>query len=59
MWQEISSKPEKGIIQRKETSMVTAMCVVQLKDRKRSIYFMSMLSLNETIYQLAMANSVC
>ena len=37
--------------------MVRAMCEVQLKDRKRAM--MLMLGLNETIYQLAMANSVC
>ena len=36
-----------------------AMCGVQLKDRKRSIDFMFMLGFNETIDQLAMANSVC
>ena len=39
--------------------MVKAMCVVQLKDRKRSMDLMFMLGLNETIDQLAMANSVC
>ena len=37
--------------------MVRAMCGVQLKDRKRSTDFMFMLALNETIDQLAMANS--
>ena len=36
--------------------MVRAMCGVQLKDRKRSTDLM--LGLNETIDQLAMANSV-
>ena len=36
--------------------MVRAMCGVQLKDRKRSMDFM--LGLNETIDQLAIANSV-
>ena len=35
-----------------------AMCGVQLKDRKRSVYLMMMLGLKETIDQLAMANSV-
>ena len=35
-----------------------AMCGVQLIDRKRSTDFMFMLGLNETIDQLAMANSV-
>ena len=39
--------------------MVTAMCGVQLKDRKRSKDLMLMLGLNETISQLAMANNVC
>ena len=38
--------------------MMRAMCGVQLKDRKRSTDLMFMLSLNETIDQLAMANSV-
>ena len=38
--------------------MVRGACGVQLKDRKRSTDLMSMLGLNETIDQLAMANSV-
>ena len=38
--------------------MVRAMCGVQLKDKKRSTDLMFMLSLNETIDQLTMANSV-
>ena len=38
--------------------MVSAMCGVQLKDTRRSVDLMLMLSLNETIVQLAMANSV-
>ena len=38
--------------------MVIAMCGVQIKDRKRSTDLMFMLGLNETIDQLAMANSV-
>ena len=36
-----------------------ATCGVQLKDRKRSTDFMLILGLNENLYQLAMANSVC
>ena len=47
-----------GILQRTERSMVSVMCGVQLKDRKKSTDLMFMLSLNETIDQLAMANSV-
>ena len=38
--------------------MVRAMCGEQLKDGKTSIDFMSMLGLNETIDQLAMANCI-
>ena len=38
--------------------MVRAMSGLQLKDRKRSADLMYMLSLSETIDQLAMANSV-
>ena len=38
--------------------MVRAMCEVQLKDRKIYTYLTFMLGLNESIYQLAMANSV-
>ena len=38
--------------------MVRAMCGVRLKDRIRSMDLMFMLGLNETIDQLAMANSV-
>ena len=38
--------------------MVRAMCGLQLKDRKRSKDLMLMLSLNETIDQLGMANSI-
>ena len=48
---------EMGILRRTERSMVRAMCGVQLKDRKRSKDLMLMLGLNETIDQLAMANS--
>ena len=47
-----------GILQRAERSMVRAMFDVQLKDRKRSTDLMIMLGMNETIDQLAMANSV-
>ena len=39
--------------------MVRVMCGVQLKDRKRYTDLMFMLGLNETMDQLAMANSVC
>ena len=38
--------------------MLRAMCGVQFKDRKRSTDLMFMLCLNETIDQLAMADSV-
>ena len=38
--------------------MVSAMCGVQLKDRKRSTDLMFMLGLTETIDQLVMANNV-
>ena len=47
-----------GILQRTKTSMVRAMCGVQLKGRKLSMDLMFMLGLNETIDHLAMANSV-
>ena len=50
---------EMGILRRTERSTVRAICGVQLKDRKRSTYFMFMLSLSETIDQLDMANSAC
>ena len=49
---------ELGILQRIERSMVRAMFGVQLNNRKRSTDVMFMLGLNETIDQLAMANSV-
>ena len=49
---------EVGTLQRTERSMVRAMCGVQLKDRRRFIDLMLMLGLNDTIDQLAMANSV-
>ena len=48
---------EMGILRRTERSMVKAMLGVQPKDRKRSTDLMFMLGLNETIDQLAMANS--
>ena len=41
-----------------EGSMVSAMCGVQLKDRKRATDLMLMLGLGETMDQLAIANSV-
>ena len=50
---------EMGIKRRTERSMVSAMCGVQLKDRKRSTDLMFMLGLKETTDQLAIANSVC
>ena len=43
-------------LQRTERSMVRAMCVIQLKDRKRCMDLM--LGLNETRDQLTLANSV-
>ena len=49
---------EMGILRRTEGSMVTAMCGVQLKGRKRSTDLIFMLCLRETNDQLAMANSV-
>ena len=48
---------EMGTLRRTESSMVRAMCGVQLKDRKRSIDLMFMLGLNKTMDQLAMASS--
>ena len=49
---------EIGILRLTEGSVVRAMCGVHLKDRKTSMDLMFMLGLNETIDQLAMANSV-
>ena len=43
---------------RTERSMVRAMCGVQLKDIERSTGLIFLLGLNETMDQLAMANSV-
>ena len=40
-----------------ERSMVRATCEMQLKDRKRSTYFIFMLGLRKTIDQLAVAKS--
>ena len=48
-----------GILRRTERSTVRALCEVQLKDSKSSTGLMFMLGLNETIDQLAVANSVC
>ena len=39
--------------------MVRAMCVLQVKSRKRSKDLLFMLGLNETIDLLAMTNNVC
>ena len=49
---------EKVILRWIIRSMVRVTCGVQLKDRKRSTSLMFMLGLNETIDQLAVANSV-
>ena len=46
------------LLQRTVRALVRAMCRVQLIDRKPSTDLMFMLGLNETMYQLAMANSV-
>ena len=46
-----------GILQRTERSMETAMCGVQVKDRKRSKDLMLMLGLNKTINHLVMVSS--
>ena len=50
---------EMGILRRTERSIVRAMCGVQLKVKKISMDLMLLLGLNETIDQLAIANSVC
>ena len=42
-----------------ERFKVRAMCVVQLKDRKRAKGLMLILGLSETMERLAMANSMC
>ena len=49
---------ENGILQRTQRSMVRAMCGVQIKEKKRSTDLTLMFGLNETIDQLAIANSV-
>ena len=54
----VPEKSEVEILQRTKISMVRVMCVVQLKDRKRSMDLMFMLGLNETIDHLVIANSV-
>ena len=54
----ILRKSEMKICLRIERSLVRAMCGVHLKDRKTSKDLMLMVGLNETIDQLAMANSV-
>ena len=41
-----------------ERSTVRALCGIQLKDRKRANDLIKMMDLNETIDQLAMANSL-
>ena len=48
---------EMRILRRTERSMVRVMCGVQFKNIKRSTDLMFMLCFNETIDQLAMANS--
>ena len=55
----VPERSKMGILLRKKICMVRAMCGVQLKVRKRSTDLVLMLGLNETIDQLAMANSVC
>ena len=45
------------ILRRTERSMASAMCGVQLKNKKGSTDLMFMLGLNECIDQLAMTNS--
>ena len=47
------------ILQRTERAMVRSMCGVKLMDKKLTKDPMQMLNLNETIDQLARANSVC
>ena len=52
------NESEMGILRRIETSMVRAMCGVQLIDRILSTDLMLMLGLNETMDHLVMANCV-
>ena len=49
---------EIGILQRTERAMVRNLCGVKLVDKKSTRDLMQMLDLNETIDQLAKANSV-
>ena len=51
------NESEMRILQSTKRSMMRPLCGVQLKDRRRSTDLMFMLGLNETIDQLAMANS--
>ena len=48
-----------GILERTERSMESAMCGLQLKDRKRAKELMLVLGLNETVDQLSIASNVC
>ena len=48
-----------AVLQWAEGFMVRVECGVQLKDRKRSTDLMFMLGVNETMDQLAVANSIC
>ena len=48
-----------GILQRTERAMARYMCGVKLMDKKSTKGLMQMLDLNETMEQLAKANSVC
>ena len=48
----------RGILQRTDRAMVRNMCGLKLMDRKLTIDLMQMLDLNETMDQLAKANSV-
>ena len=52
------SENEMGILRRAERAMVRVMCGVKLMDRKKTEDLMQMLGLEETIDQLAKANSV-
>ena len=49
---------EMGILRRTERAMVRAMCGVKLMDRKKTEDLMQMLGLEESVDQLAKANSV-
>ena len=52
------SENEMGILRRAERAMLRVMCGVKLMDRKKTEDLMQMLGLEETIDQLAKANSV-